>query len=157
MISNITLEQVYGASLLLGLSILLSLLVDRALHKLSKHIDTSNSEVFHLLSNSQRAVMILVGVILALTELGFNLSALIAGLGLTGFALGFALKDAVSNLVAGVMIVIYKTVEINDEIEISGTKGVVKNINLRYVTIQSEECVNLMPNSLFLNSKMKKF
>ena len=157
MISNISLDQVYGALILFGIFIIISWLIDRTLSKFSKHVDTSTSEIFQLLSNSQRAIFLVIGLILALTELGFNLSALVAGLGLTGFALGFALKDAVSNLVAGVMIVLYKTVELGDHIEIAGTKGEVININLRFVTIKSDECDNMMPNSLFLSKQLKKF
>ena len=157
MISNISLEQVYGALILFIIFVVLTIIIDRVLTKFSKHVDTSTSEVFQLLSNSQRAILLIIGIILALTELGFNLSALVAGLGLTGFALGFALKDAVSNLVAGIMIVLYKTVELGEHIEIAGTNGIVININLRFVTIKSEECENMIPNSLFLSKQLKKF
>jgi hypothetical protein len=45
------------------------------------------------LSNFQKAILIFCGAVLALSELGFKVSALVAGLGLTGFVLGFALKD----------------------------------------------------------------
>lgn len=89
--------------------------------------------------------------------LGFNVSALVAGLGLTGFALGFALKDAIANLVAGIMIVIYKPIELGSIVEISGTKGEVTNINLRYISIQKEDAVDLVPNSLFLSKQITVF
>ena len=41
--------------------------------------------------------------------LGVDIAALVAGLGLTGFALGFTLKDALSNLLAGILILFYQT------------------------------------------------
>lgn len=131
-----------------------SMLVARALGKIASHFDTASSEVFRLLSNSQRAVLIFIGVVLALSKLGFDVSALVAGLGLTGFALGFALKDAISNLVAGVMIVLYRPISLGNIIEISGTRGEVVNINLRYITIASEGVSNLVPNALFLSQKL---
>ena len=131
-----------------------SLLIGHVLKKFGSRFDTSSSEVFRLLSNSQKAILIFIGVVLALSELGFDVSALVAGLGLIGFALGFALKDAISNLVAGMMIVIYKPIELGNIIEISGTKGEVININLRYITIQSDSIINLIPNSLFLSNKL---
>lgn len=91
---------------------------------------------------------------MAIGQLGFNVSALVAGLGLSGFALGFALKDAVSNLIAGVMIVIYKPCGIGDVVEISGTKGEIIDINLRYLTLSTESGKCLIPNSLILNNKL---
>ena len=117
---------------------ILSLFLDKVLQRFATHFDTSTSEIFRLLSNSQRALLLLVALIMAIGKLGFDVSALVAGLGLTGFALGFALKDAISNLIAGIMIVIYKPCEIGDLIEISGTKGKIMDINLRYLTISTE-------------------
>jgi small conductance mechanosensitive channel len=133
---------------------LFSFLIDKFLRKYSSHFDTETSEIFRLLSNSQRAILLLIAFIMALESLGFDVSALVAGLGLTGFALGFALKDAVSNLIAGIMIVIYRPCEIGQLIEISGTKGTIIDINLRYLTISTEAGKCLIPNSLILNNKL---
>jgi small conductance mechanosensitive channel len=81
-----------------------------------------------------------------------NVSALIAGLGLTGFALGFALKDAVSNLLAGLLILIYKPFRMGDHISVTGLEGEVVNIDLRYTTLQAGQKTFLIPNSnLFTN------
>jgi small-conductance mechanosensitive channel len=147
-------QNLLPALLIFSVLFIGSLFFSHALRKFGSHFDTSSSEVFRLLANSQRAILIFIGVVLALSELGFDVTALVAGLGLTGFALGFALKDAISNLVAGIMIVIYKPIELGDIIEISGTKGEVVNINLRYITIKSENVINLVPNSLFLSNKL---
>ena len=149
--------HIYSAIFIFIVFVVMSLLVDRVLRKFSSHVDTSSSEVFSLLSNSQRAVLLFCGAVLAFSELGYDVSALVAGLGLTGFALGFALKDAISNLIAGVMIVIYQPVELGNMIQIKGTKGVVVNINLRYVTLQVEGSVHLVPNSLFLSHELVVF
>ncbi len=136
---------------------ILSLFLDKVLRKFATHFDTGTSEIFRLLSNSQRALLLLVALIMAIGKLGFDVSALVAGLGLTGFALGFALKDAISNLIAGIMIVIYKPCEIGDLIEISDTKGKIIDINLRYLTISTESGKCLIPNSLILNNKLALF
>lgn len=132
----------------------LSLFIAGILNKVSTHFDTQTSEIFRLLSNSQKALLLLVAIIMVISKLGFDISALVAGLGLTGFALGFALKDAISNLIAGVMIVIYKPCEIGDCIELSGTKGKIEDINLRYLTVVTDEGKCLIPNSLILNNKL---
>lgn len=150
-------SSIYSAVFIFLAFFVSSLIIGRVLTKLSTHFDTSSSEVFSLLSNSQKALLIFCGLVLALAELGFNVSALVAGLGLTGFALGFALKDAISNLVAGIMIVIYKPVELGSLIAIKGIKGEVIDINLRYITIKGEGSKHLMPNALFLNNELTIF
>ena len=147
-------EKIYPALFIFIAFFLASLIIERALRKASSRFDTSSSEVFSLLSGSQKAVLIIIGSVLALSEFGFDGSALVAALGLTGFALGFALKDAISNLVAGIMIVLYKPIELGDIVEISGSKGQVVNINLRYITIKSDDVITLVPNSLFLSNKL---
>lgn len=147
-------QNVPHAVLILAVFYLLSVVFDRVLIKISSHYDTSASEIFRLLSNSQKALLLIIGSIIAMGKLGFDVSALVAGLGLTGFALGFALKDAISNLVAGIMIVIYKPFEIGSELDISGSCGTVTDINLRYITLKIEGGVCLVPNSLFLSNKL---
>ena len=95
-----------------------------------------------------------IASVMALSQLGYDVSALITGLGLTGFALGFALKDAISNLIAGMMIVVYKPFKIGTLVELSGSRGEIIDINLRYLTVKTKEGQCLIPNSLILNNKL---
>ena len=152
--SEETVVNIQSALIIFVTFYLVSLLISIVLKKVSRRFDTAASEVFRLLSNSQKAVLILVGSIIAIDRLGFDVSALVAGLGLSGFALGFALKDAISNLIAGIMIVIYKPFEIGSEVNISGSEGTVIDINLRYITLKTSDDLCLVPNSLFLNNKL---
>lgn len=147
-------SNVPEALLIIVFFYLLSVVLDRVLKKVGSHFNSASSEVFRLLSNSQRALLLLVAFIMSIATLGFDVSALIAGLGLSGFALGFALKDAISNLIAGIMIVMYQPCGIGDVIEIAGTKGTIIDINLRYLTLSTEEGRCLIPNSLVLNHKL---
>lgn len=57
---------------------------------------------------------------------------------LTGFALGFALKDTISNLLAGVLILLYHPFEIGNRITISSYEGIVDSIDLRYTELKNE-------------------
>jgi len=153
-IKNIPYTTIIQAVVIFAVFYLVSVVIGVLLKRASKRYDTSASEIFRLLSNSQKVLLLLVGAIIAIGKLGFDMSALIAGLGLTGFALGLALKDTVSNLIAGVMIVLYKPFEIGSELEISGSCGTVIDINLRYITIKINGDVCLVPNSLFLSNKL---
>ena len=99
------------------------------------------------LSKTTRVVIVIIGIITALGTLGVNVSALVAGLGISGFAIGFAMKDAVSNLLAGIMILLYKPFQIKDNITIAGYTGVIMSIDLRYTIIKSDEETVFIPNS----------
>jgi len=100
-----------------------------------------------LFIRTSRITLITFGFITVLGTLGINVSALVAGLGLTGFALGFALKDTISNLLSGVLILLYRPFEIGSSIKISGYEGIVISIDLRYTELDSEGNKILIPNS----------
>jgi small-conductance mechanosensitive channel len=110
----------------------------------------------HILKLSGKAIQILIigiGAITVLGTLGINVNAMVAGLGLGGFALGFALKDALSNLLSGALILIYHPFTLGDTINVTGCQGIVLEINLRYTILQGENKVYLIPNSsLFTNN-----
>lgn len=100
-----------------------------------------------LLARTSSITLMVFGFITALGTLGINVSALVAGLGLTGFALGFALKDTISNLLSGVLILLYRPFEKGNRIKISGYEGIVISIDLRYTELDSEGNKILIPNS----------
>lgn len=52
------------------------------------------------------------------------------------------------------MIVLYKPIKLGNKIDITGSKGTVVDLNLRYITVKDEGVTHLVPNSLFLNNKV---
>ena len=124
------------------------------LAKIIKRIITSaakraklDGNLTSLLARTSSITLIIFGFITALGTLGVNVSALVAGLGLTGFALGFAMKDTISNLISGVLILLYRPFEVGNRIKISGYEGVVISIDLRYTKLDSDNNKVLIPNS----------
>lgn len=108
--------------------------------------------LFYLLGSTAKIFILIAGAISALGTMGINISALVASLGLVGFALGFALKDALSNLLAGFLILFYKPFAIGDQIEVMKLEGEVITINLRYTIIQTDSQRTLIPNSSLLSN-----
>ncbi len=106
-----------------------------------------NQHVALLLARGSRITLILLGVITALGTVGVDVSAMVASLGLTGFALGFALKDTISNLLSGVLILLYQPFNIGHKIKVAGHEGKVKSIDLRYTELESAGERILIPNS----------
>ncbi len=100
-----------------------------------------------LMIRTSRITLVILGLITALGTLGINVSALVAGLGLTGFALGFAMKDTISNLLSGILILLYQPFKLGDSIEVSGFSGKVATIDLRYTRLSAEDHTILIPNS----------
>jgi small-conductance mechanosensitive channel len=147
----------WGTKLLISLLIffgfaITSLIVKKIICRARAHADPQKEEVLTLLGSIARIALLVFGFVTALGTLGINVSALVAGLGLTGFALGFAFRDALSNVLAGVMILLYHPFYRGDRVAIIGLEGQVTGINLRYTTLQDEGRIFLIPNSILLTN-----
>jgi small conductance mechanosensitive channel len=79
--------------------------------------------------------VILFGFFLALSQVGVEVGALLAGLGIAGFIVGFALQDSLGNFACGALILIYRPYDVNDVIEASGVRGRVSHMTLVSTTI----------------------
>lgn len=110
--------------------------------------------LFDLLNKFAGAIIYLTATILALDTLGINVMPFVAGAGVLGVALGFAAKDTLSNLIAGVLLIIDRPFEIGDRIEVwrapkdSATWGDVIDIGLRATKIKTtDNIVVIIPNN----------
>jgi small conductance mechanosensitive channel len=113
-----------------------------------------NADAVHILADALKWTILTIGLITGLGTFGVDVSALIAGLGLTGLALGIALKDVVSNTIAGIMILIYRPFQRHDRITITGLEGTVVQIDLRYTTLETAEQRILIPNANLLTNSI---
>jgi len=86
--------------------------------------------VTHLLSELSRVSVIVIGVITALQRF-FDVTAFLAGLGILGFTVGFALQDVMKNFAAGVILLIQQPFHIDEFIGVTGFDGQVLEIDLR--------------------------
>ncbi len=82
-----------------------------------------------------RNTILIVGVLIALSQVGISLGPLLAGMGLVGFVVGFALQDTLSNFAAGMLILIYRPFDVDDIIEAGGVMGTVSEMSLVNTTI----------------------
>jgi small-conductance mechanosensitive channel len=125
---------------------ILSRFVKRLIIKVSEKLNF-DPHLTKFFAQISKIVLIVLGLITALGTVGINISALVAGLGLTGFALGFAFKDIISNILSGVLILLYRPFIAGDKIKVAGFEGEVISVDLRYTKLNSEEGVALIPNS----------
>ncbi|HZH33110.1 MAG TPA: mechanosensitive ion channel family protein [Pyrinomonadaceae bacterium] len=99
----------------------------------------ADTGVVLLLSRIYYYGILIFGIITALQAGGLNVTALVTGLGLTGFALGFALKDVLSNLLSGIMLLLYRPFHIGDEIRMGEYEGRIETIRMRDTLVRAPD------------------
>lgn len=100
-----------------------------------------------------RAVILAIGFASALSDLGVNMAALLASLGIVGLTIGFAARDALSNLISGLLIFWDRPFVIGDLVEIDGTYGKVERITLRSTRVVTPDGKMLaIPNTTVIGT-----
>lgn len=146
------LPKMLGAILVFLAFWVLAWVLGRIVARIAARADETKVSILQLLGSVSRVGVIAIGLVTMLGTLGINVGAMLAALGLTGFALGFALKDALSNLLAGVLILLYCPFRRGDKVEVGGCMGVVTNIDLRYTRLDAGDRQFLIPNSTCLTN-----
>ena len=147
-----------GASTLLSALLFVGILIlARSLAGLSKrlteralrHSDQSISQLLkETLISMAGTVVFLIGLLVALAQVGVSVTPMIAGLGVVGFIVGFALQDTLSNFASGAMILAYRPFDTGDFIAAGEAEGTVLKMNLVNTTIVTvENKVLIIPNS----------
>jgi len=102
-------------------------LVRRALNRSKLNISSLARDFFIKMTGR---LILLLGFIIAIAQLGIEVAPLLAGLGIAGFVIGFALQDTLSNFASGMMILIYRPFDVGDVVEAGGVMGKVDQMNL---------------------------
>ena len=115
-----------------------------------------DDQLMPILGRSARSIIWIMAIIVGLDSAGYNIGALIAGLGIGGLALAMAAKDTVSNIFGGFTIFTDKPFKLGDRIVINGVDGTVSEIGLRSTRINTlAGRMVTMPNSNFADSPVE--
>lgn len=107
----------------------------------------AEQQIVTLISNLIRWVVLVAGTITALELVNFDVTAFVAGLGVAGIAVGFALQDTLANFVAGILLLIQKPFKTGDRIETAGFFGQVEEVDLRATRLRTPDGKDvLIPN-----------
>ena len=111
--------------------------------------DIELSELLHrMVLLVVRNTVTIIGILIALSQVGISLGPLLAGLGVVGFVVGFALQDTLSNFAAGMLILIYRPFDVKDFVEAGGVSGLVSDMSLVNTTILTfDNQTIIVPNS----------
>jgi small conductance mechanosensitive channel len=108
-----------------------------------------------LVSGAASSVYI-IGILIALSQIGFSLGPVLTGLGIAGFVVGFALQDTLSNFASGMMILFYRPFDVGDVIDSDGIFGTVSEMSLVNTTILTFDNQTLIvPNSQIWGNVIK--
>lgn len=148
--------NILGKKALLAVAIIaifwiIAIILKHIIVKLGKR-SPNKQHVFGILGSVCKITLIIIGLITGLGSAGINVSAIVASLGLSGFAIGFALKDSLTSILSGFIIMLYQPYKIGDNITISSSTGKVEEINLRYTVLIDENKRMLIPNSSMLST-----
>ena len=115
----------------------------------------ADNYILPIISKAVKGIIWTFGIIIGLDNIGFDITAMIAGLGIGGLALALAAQDSVKNIFAGIMIFLDKPFKIKDRIQIEGFDGVVEEVGLRSTRIRTlDGRIVTIPNSTFTDNSV---
>jgi len=111
-----------------------------------------------LFIKSLKIVLITLAIVIAINAVGIDLTALAVFGGALGVGIGFGLQRVVSNLIAGVVLLVDKSIKPGDVIAVSGTYGWVTALGGRYVSVVTRDGVeHLIPNDLLISERVENW
>lgn len=94
-------------------------------------------ELLQLVFRITRWTLMIIGTIVALDQVNFDVTGFIAGLGVAGFTIGFALQDIAKNFISGLLLLYRQPFVIGDAVKVSTFTGTVSQINIRDTVIKT--------------------
>lgn len=154
----ITLSRVLGLILIFIFVNWLAKLVEKVVYNLTSTRAGSsiNASSLYALSRISRYIILLIGIVVGLNFIGFDLSSLVLLGGALGVGIGFGLQNIFNNLVSGIIILLEQTLKVGDFVDLeSGVMGRVSEVNMRYTRITTNDEVDIIvPNSEFINGRV---
>jgi small-conductance mechanosensitive channel len=147
------LEGALTAGLVLIVTLWISAALESSLLKSAKGSDLSLRKV---ISNTVRAVLMFVGLLLALSSVGIDLTALSVLGGAVGVGIGFGLQKLAANYVSGFVILAERSMRIGDNVKVDNFEGRITDIKARYTVIRSPSGrESIVPNEMLITQRVE--
>ena len=122
---------------------------------IKKKMTKANDSMIRMICKFLKIFVYIVGVMVIISELGFNINGIIAGIGIGSAALALAAQDTASNIIGAFMIMIDKPFEVGEWIKVDTVEGAVEEFTFRSTRIrESSNSVVAIPNSTIVNSSI---
>jgi MscS family membrane protein len=133
-----------------------SLIEEYVVPMVEKSDSDLDDQLLPVLRKTIKAVLWIFGVVIAMSNSGFDVGALIAGLGIGGLALALAAQDTVKNIFGGLMIFLDKPFQIKERIKVNGMDGFVEEIGVRSTRVRTlEGRLITIPNGQFSDNAVE--
>ncbi|MEN8836823.1 MAG: mechanosensitive ion channel domain-containing protein [Celeribacter marinus] len=140
--------SIVGALLILFVGMFLSGWAGRRIRGISKRHAKLDDTLFNFLGNIARYIILGFTVLIVLNTFGIQTTSIVAVIGAAGLAIGLALQGTLSNVAAGVMIILFRPFKNGDFVEVAGMSGTVKDISLNFTELANVSNVQvIVPNS----------
>ncbi len=159
LINKTTASLIYIGSGMLIISVVV-VLIDHWGHRIAKKTKSSMDDALvPLFRRTTRVVLLVILAIMVLDIWGVNVAGLLAGVGIAGIAIGFAVKDSLSNIFGGVSLILDKSINVGDKVELEdGTVGLVYDVGIRATRIKTyDNEILIVPNGSMSTMRLKNY
>jgi small-conductance mechanosensitive channel len=155
--STLTARSAIEGALTAGAVLIVTLWISAAIEtRLLAKATGSALSLRKAISNATRALLMFVGLLLALSSVGIDLTALSVLGGAVGVGIGFGLQKLAANYVSGFVILAERSIRIGDFVKVDGFEGRVTDINARYTVISAPNGrESIVPNELLLTQRVE--
>jgi len=128
-------------------------------HRVTARIDSRiENDLVPLFVNITKIIVVATGLLMILSQFDIDITPFIASLGVAGFAIGFAVKDTLANVIGGVVLILDRSFVVGDKVTVDDQTGVIKEVGLRntkLVTYDNE--IIVIPNGELMNKQFKNY
>ena len=155
--STLSVRTLIEGTVTAGAVLLVALWVSAALEaRLLRSATGSELSLRKAISNAMRAVLVFMGLIMALSAVGIDLTALSVLGGAVGVGIGFGLQKLAANYVSGFVILAERSMRIGDNVKLDTFEGRITQINARYTVIRSPAGrESIVPNELLITQRVE--
>ena len=125
----------------------------------AKTKSTMDDSLIPLVEKFTKWFFVIIALLIIFSKWGVDIGAVLAGLGIAGIAIGFAVKDSLANIFGGISLILDKNFKVGDKIKIdSGDVGVIEDIGLRSTKLKDyDNHLIIVPNGKLANSKIVNY
>ena len=159
LINKTTTSLIYISAGILIISIIVVLIDYWGLRIAKKTKSSMDDALVPLFRKTTKAVLLVLLAIMVLDLWGVNVAGLLAGVGIAGIAIGFAVKDSLSNIFGGVSLILDKSINVGDKIALEdGTVGRVYDVGIRATRIKTyNNEILVVPNGAMSTMRIKNY
>ena len=155
--STLSVRTMLEGTLTAGVVLLITLWISSAIEsRLLRTATGSELSLRKAVSNATRVVLVFVGLLLALSAVGIDLTALSVLGGAIGVGVGFGLQKLAANYVSGFVMLAERSVRIGDNVRVDGFEGRITDIRARYTVIRAlSGRESIVPNEMFISNRIE--